>query len=149
MGGLLRTTSRSESENSFFNNFMHPYLTLVEFWLRFDKAMDAQRNAQRKLESESIGRKPDKLTPLALENHAAEVYTLTIFYEFQREVYGACFSICVIEMRICGDEQITTLKEDRRPKAYQVMFNPHTHKSSCSCKMFERMGLVCRHIVWF
>ncbi|XP_074293412.1 protein FAR-RED IMPAIRED RESPONSE 1-like [Silene latifolia] len=34
MGGLMRTTSRSESENSFFGNFMNPHLTLVEFLMR-------------------------------------------------------------------------------------------------------------------
>ena len=72
------------------------------------------------------------MTPLALENHAAEVYTLTMFYEFQKEVYAACCTIRVIEMGICGDHEITTLKEDERPKTYQVVFNPYTHKSNCS-----------------
>ncbi|XP_074293455.1 protein FAR-RED IMPAIRED RESPONSE 1-like [Silene latifolia] len=31
LAGLMRTTSRSESENSFFGNFMNPNLTLVEW----------------------------------------------------------------------------------------------------------------------
>ncbi|XP_074277634.1 protein FAR-RED IMPAIRED RESPONSE 1-like [Silene latifolia] len=43
LGGSMRTTSRSESENSFFGNFTNPHLTLVEFWMRFQSAMDAQR----------------------------------------------------------------------------------------------------------
>ncbi|XP_074298524.1 uncharacterized protein LOC141629418 [Silene latifolia] len=42
LGGIMRTTSRSESENSFFGNFTNPHLTLVEFWMRFQSAMDAQ-----------------------------------------------------------------------------------------------------------
>ncbi|XP_074293114.1 protein FAR-RED IMPAIRED RESPONSE 1-like [Silene latifolia] len=36
LGELMRTTSRSESENSFFGNFMNPNLTLVEFLMRFE-----------------------------------------------------------------------------------------------------------------
>ncbi|XP_074299663.1 protein FAR1-RELATED SEQUENCE 5-like [Silene latifolia] len=48
LGGLMRTTSRSESENSFFGNFMNPNLTLVEFLMRFESAMDAQRNKDLK-----------------------------------------------------------------------------------------------------
>ncbi|XP_074301580.1 protein FAR-RED IMPAIRED RESPONSE 1-like [Silene latifolia] len=43
LGGILRTTSRSESGNSFFGNFTNPHVTLVEFWMRFQTAMDAQR----------------------------------------------------------------------------------------------------------
>lgn len=38
--GILRTTSRSESANSFFNRFIHRKLTFVEFWLRFDTALE-------------------------------------------------------------------------------------------------------------
>jgi len=31
LGAVLRTTSRSESENRFFSNFTNPHLSLVEF----------------------------------------------------------------------------------------------------------------------
>ncbi|XP_074352644.1 protein FAR-RED IMPAIRED RESPONSE 1-like [Apium graveolens] len=44
MFGLLRTTSRSESENSFFGQFHKQEDTLCEFWLRFERAMDKQMN---------------------------------------------------------------------------------------------------------
>ena len=33
MGGLMRTTSRSESQNSFFSTFINPHATLVEFMM--------------------------------------------------------------------------------------------------------------------
>jgi hypothetical protein len=49
LGGLLRTTSRSESENNFFSNFTNPHLTFVEFWMRYETAMDAQRWKHSKL----------------------------------------------------------------------------------------------------
>ncbi|KAK1380052.1 hypothetical protein POM88_026796 [Heracleum sosnowskyi] len=44
MFGLMRTTSRSESENFFFSQFHKQGDTLCEFWLRFQSAMDRQRN---------------------------------------------------------------------------------------------------------
>ncbi|XP_074306439.1 protein FAR1-RELATED SEQUENCE 5-like [Silene latifolia] len=40
MGCLLRTTQRSESQNSFFKPFENIHGTLVEFWMRFQSAMD-------------------------------------------------------------------------------------------------------------
>ncbi|XP_074271038.1 uncharacterized protein LOC141594957 [Silene latifolia] len=49
MGGVMRTTQRLESENSFFKRFESKSGTLVEFSLRFDSAMDQQRHTQKKL----------------------------------------------------------------------------------------------------
>nr|GEX19946.1 hypothetical protein [Tanacetum cinerariifolium] len=43
MFGLMRTTSRSESKNWYFNRFTNPDLTLVEFIRHFKSAMDIQR----------------------------------------------------------------------------------------------------------
>jgi len=43
LAGMLRTISRSESANSFFNRFIHRKLTFVMFWLRFDTALECQR----------------------------------------------------------------------------------------------------------
>ncbi|KAK1384056.1 hypothetical protein POM88_021791 [Heracleum sosnowskyi] len=40
MAGLLRTTSRSESSNSFFQHFHESGDTLVEFYSSFESAMD-------------------------------------------------------------------------------------------------------------
>ncbi|XP_022030573.1 protein FAR1-RELATED SEQUENCE 5-like [Helianthus annuus] len=48
MSGLMRTTSRSESENHFFCQVSNSQLTLVEFFNHFDGAMDVQRFNHRK-----------------------------------------------------------------------------------------------------
>ncbi|XP_074277128.1 protein FAR1-RELATED SEQUENCE 5-like [Silene latifolia] len=91
-GGLMRTTSRSESENSFFGNFMNPNLTLVEFLMRFESAMDAQRWKQSKLIADSKNSFPNLETPHPLEKHAYVFYTPVIFSEFQVEWNAACFT---------------------------------------------------------
>ncbi|XP_074290395.1 protein FAR1-RELATED SEQUENCE 3-like [Silene latifolia] len=43
LGCLLKTTQRSESQNSYFKRFESIDGTLVEFWLRFQSAMEQQR----------------------------------------------------------------------------------------------------------
>lgn len=50
--GLLRTTSRSESADSFFSRLIGWKLALVEFWLRFDAALEEQRH--KELEEDNI-----------------------------------------------------------------------------------------------
>ncbi|GKE62631.1 FAR1-related sequence 5-like protein [Tanacetum coccineum] len=41
--GLMRTTSRSESENSFFKSFTSPGATLVSFLMSYESVMERQR----------------------------------------------------------------------------------------------------------
>jgi len=71
MGGLLRTTQRSESSNSFFKRFVNKGGCLVEFWMRFKSAMDQQRHSQKRLDCQGQHSNPKKITPLQLELHAA------------------------------------------------------------------------------
>ncbi|XP_074304940.1 protein FAR1-RELATED SEQUENCE 5-like [Silene latifolia] len=77
--GGISTTSRLESENSFFGNFTNPHLTLVEFWMRFQSAMDAQRWKYSKVTTDDKNSSPKLSTPLLLEKKTAEFYTTTVF----------------------------------------------------------------------
>ncbi|XP_074288709.1 protein FAR1-RELATED SEQUENCE 5-like [Silene latifolia] len=72
MAGIMRVTSRSESENSFFDRFLTPHATLVEFWMSFESAMDAQHHKQSKLDSENKHSTSPLKTPVQLEKHACK-----------------------------------------------------------------------------
>ncbi|XP_010678163.1 protein FAR-RED IMPAIRED RESPONSE 1-like [Beta vulgaris subsp. vulgaris] len=98
MGGILRSTQISESENNFFTLFTNANLLLVELWFRIESAMDAQRHAQNKLNSDSKNSMPRLITPLPLEKHASLVYTHNMFYKFQREFQNAIFNCVVYKM---------------------------------------------------
>ncbi|XP_074277708.1 protein FAR1-RELATED SEQUENCE 5-like [Silene latifolia] len=73
MSGLMRVTSRSESENSFFDRFLTPHLTLVEFWVCYESALEAQRLKQSKLNSENKHSEIPRKTKSNLEVHASEI----------------------------------------------------------------------------
>ncbi|XP_074301179.1 protein FAR1-RELATED SEQUENCE 5-like [Silene latifolia] len=147
MGGLLRTTSRSESEYSFFGNFTNPNLSLVQFWMRFQSARDAQRWKYSKLTADSKNSSPILLTPLSIEKKCAEFYTPPVFYDFQEELKGACYS--------CNEANKSTKESDvehlfvmdrESKKVYEVDVDGKTFVYSC--KRFQRFGILCRHCVW-
>ncbi|KAL9687419.1 hypothetical protein QQ045_031820 [Rhodiola kirilowii] len=71
MGALLRTTSRSESENSFFGRYIHRSLTLVEFFFGFNSAMDLQRQNRVQIYQESRRFVPTLNSTRKLEKHAS------------------------------------------------------------------------------
>ncbi|KAL2900464.1 Protein FAR1-RELATED SEQUENCE 5 [Bienertia sinuspersici] len=114
MSRVMRTTSRLDSENNFFGHFTTPHVTLLEFWMRYQSAMDCQRHKQSKLLSESKNSKPQRKTRLDLEKHASELYTHTVFYEFQNELLAACCNCGLHSMIPEEDVQIVTLIDHKR-----------------------------------
>ncbi|XP_074304576.1 protein FAR1-RELATED SEQUENCE 6-like [Silene latifolia] len=151
---IMRTTQRSKSENSFFKRFEHNSGTLVEFWMRFESAMDQQRHTQKQLDNMDKHSSATASTHLVLEIHAAKVYTYSAFHKFKQE---AIFSIDTCRtggFTERGELEVTTVKDSSRKKNFEVAYSPAlsddtgTRKASCSCTMFERTGILCRHIIW-
>jgi hypothetical protein len=67
LAGVLRTISRSESSNSFFNHFIHHKLYFIEFWLRFDTVLECQRQEELKADYISEHGTPLLSTPWSVE----------------------------------------------------------------------------------
>lgn len=93
MCGILRTTSWSESANAFFGKYSMERDTLTEFYVRFETAMEKQRNTNKRLNYECLTQLPKTETPLLIEKDAAEIYTRDIFYMIQEEIKDGCYNV--------------------------------------------------------
>lgn len=89
MSGLMKTTSRSESENYFFGHNSNWSSTLVHFLFRYESALDQQRNIQRVLDNNTRTGKPSLKTRQLVEAQAADFYTLEAFYVIQIEIVAS------------------------------------------------------------
>jgi hypothetical protein len=146
LAGLLRTTSRSESVNSFFNRFIHRKLSFVEFWLRFDTALECQRHEELKADHTSIHNTCLLSTPWIIEKQGSIFYTQAVFKYFQNEVIAAR-DHCIV-VGIMQQEGIKILIiNDGSMRDRMVQWCASNMFGSCSCKVFERIGIPCRHII--
>ncbi|KAL9224841.1 hypothetical protein vseg_000837 [Gypsophila vaccaria] len=98
---ILRTIQRSESANNFYKRFENKYGTLVEFWMRFESTVDKHMHAQKTLDHKNAHSLPKTLTRISLEMHAAEIYTLKVFSDFQDEVDKS-----VMVCGVCGFKKL-------------------------------------------
>ncbi|KAK9698629.1 hypothetical protein RND81_08G119100 [Saponaria officinalis] len=114
MGGLMRVTSRSESENNFFDRFVTPHVSLVEFWMCYESAIDAQRHKQLKLNHDNKQTHAPLKTPLPLEKHGAETYTHNIFNDFQTELCAALYNCGLDDLRKNNDTEVYTISDTER-----------------------------------
>ncbi|KAD6796112.1 hypothetical protein E3N88_07008 [Mikania micrantha] len=86
MFGLMRTTSRSKSENHFFGQVFSPKSTLVEFLTNYETAIEAQRHTNMKNDHDTRYTNPKLKTDFVLEEQAIMRYTKIIFLEVQSEI---------------------------------------------------------------
>ncbi|KAL3643786.1 hypothetical protein CASFOL_014601 [Castilleja foliolosa] len=144
MSGLVRTTSISESVNSFFDKYLNRSSNLVEFFMKYDNAIAAQRHAQDKLNSETTIFVPAMKTQLPIERHAMELYTSRIFIDVQEEISAACFT-CTI-LAICNEGSSCAYQINDGTGTVDVVYNSVEDSYTCSCRKYVRWGLLCRHI---
>ncbi|GKA21454.1 FAR1-related sequence 5-like protein [Tanacetum coccineum] len=120
--GLMRTTSRSESENSFFKSFTSPGATLVSFMMSYESAMERQRYRQESLDFKTIDAAPKCITQLDIELHAARVYTRTMFLIVQTEINEGCWN-CTIQGLNIDEGCETVIIRDKKPNENKSLFH--------------------------
>ena len=134
MAGLMRTTSRSESENHFFGKWTSPHLTLVEFLSHYDTAIEYQRYIERKNDHESRYRKPVLKTDLQMEKEASVFYTHIVFYDVQDEIFSSythCMSVNILQIDEVEQYSIRDMQAENRIRGennfvvYQVCLEIH------------------------
>ncbi|KAK9671969.1 hypothetical protein RND81_12G066800 [Saponaria officinalis] len=132
MGIIMSTTQRSESENSFFKKFENHYGTLVDFWLRYESAMDQQRHTHKRLEMESNNSVPKIITPLSLESHALTVYTHEVFYEIQEEIKSSMCGCGIVGYSRRASLKMTAIEDSKRKKTFAVQYDALTSDVLCT-----------------
>lgn len=103
MSGLMRTSSRSESENHFFGKFCNPKCSLVEFLGHFDAAIEAQRHEHRKNDHDTRNTVPDIWSEFVLEKQASQIYTRSLFFDVQLEIQAAIHSCSSVQLEKIDD----------------------------------------------
>ncbi|XP_074266847.1 protein FAR-RED IMPAIRED RESPONSE 1-like [Silene latifolia] len=126
MASIMRTTQRSESENSFFKRFENKSGTLVEFWMRFESAMNQQRHTQKQLDNMDKHSSATASTHLALEIHDAKVYTYSAFHKFKQEAIFSIDTCRIGGFTERGELEVITVKDSTRKKNFEVVYSPGT-----------------------
>ncbi|XP_074304375.1 protein FAR1-RELATED SEQUENCE 7-like [Silene latifolia] len=102
----------------------------------------------KKLDNSNRHTSPKISTHLAIEVHGAQVYSHKEFEKFQEEVK---YSIDTCKSRgfsKADSLEVTTVRDANRDRNYQVTYCPVTFKATCSCRMLEKKGILCRHVIW-
>ncbi|GJR84849.1 FAR1-related sequence 7-like protein [Tanacetum coccineum] len=130
---------------SYFETFITPQVVLDEFITRYEKAIEHHREAERKEDFNSYNLQPVLHTKDPLEEQCRKLYTIAMFKIFQKELLES-YNYAGIKINIEG--AITRYLVQRCGNGDErntVAFNASNLNVSCSCRMFEFEGILCRH----
>lgn len=137
----------SKSVSSLFDGYVNAGTTLQDLAEQYERALDGRYEKEVRAEFETFYTKPVLKTPLPMEKQAAEVYTRKLFLVFQDEIYESL----VLAVKSSLDDGLSKTFEvarfDEEHKVYRVGINIADQIASCSCKMFEFEGILCRHVI--
>ncbi|XP_042041490.1 protein FAR1-RELATED SEQUENCE 5-like [Salvia splendens] len=142
---LIKTTSVSESQNSFFKRYTQSRANLVVFLMNFNNAVDAQRNYSAKLDYTDFNTTAKLKTEWSIEKHASTIFTDGAFMEIQEQIMEA-YNHCSL-VSISNDSSTEIYKVlDHFSNTWTVTLSAQDSICVCGCKMFLRTALVCCHI---
>lgn len=88
--------------HSIYGNFLNSTISLVEFWIRFESAIEAQRQKELLADNDSLHYLPKLKLDRGIERHGRDIYTRENFYIFQNELWIA-FLDCGVENKNHND----------------------------------------------
>lgn len=142
--GIL-TSQRSESTNHAIGFSAKKTTSLVEFYKIFNETIKRWRSNEERDEFQSSTSHPTSVLPITgLMKQAAEVYTKTLFKDFELE-FIRCISTSSNIVMVDSYMMVYDAKSAGDEKYQRVVFDIANNLINCSCKKFEECGLLCCH----
>ena len=140
----MTTTQLSESINSDLKDYLQSGYDIVKFFIHFERLLDAKCYKELKGEYNLRQKLPKVKIASPMLIQAAHIYTPKLFLKFQEqyEEFQGAFVKERVE-RNATHEYIVSIYG--KPKDHRVIWNPFEKIVSCSCRKFERIGILCSH----
>lgn len=142
----LSTVTRSESLISFFDKYIHGETCLREFIEQYKVILEERYEEEAKADFDAWHETPELKSPSPFEKQMSAVYTHEIFKKFQVEVLGA--AACHLKKENEDESSVTyAVKDFEDNQEFIVEWNESKSDITCSCRLFEYNGYLCRHAI--
>ncbi|CAL1395447.1 unnamed protein product [Linum trigynum] len=149
----MRSSQLSESCNSHLRKYLQSKLTLWEFFIQFNNLLEAKRHKELRSDYEALNTIPYLVfTNSEVLQQFVTKYTQNIFGNMQDE-YSKSIKYHIRPNNSKDIDgmfayELHKLDQQRNPIDKRiVMVDFVERKLICSCKMFEKCGWLCRHVL--
>uniref|UniRef100_A0A0A9BVY5 Protein FAR1-RELATED SEQUENCE n=1 Tax=Arundo donax TaxID=35708 RepID=A0A0A9BVY5_ARUDO len=147
---FIHSTSRSESTNSHFKDFVMPKDTIEKFMQQYRIIQESSVSKEDENRFTSIGKEPTYCTMQVIERQAAKIYNRKIFALLQAELYHSSgFSV----KELIKDHKYIVIKNynyhnpEFTRESFSIEADTVNKVFRCECTKFERDWLLCCHVL--
>ncbi|XP_056687857.1 protein FAR1-RELATED SEQUENCE 5-like [Spinacia oleracea] len=145
--GIL-SSQRSESTNNAVCFKANKNISLTNFFKIFQETVHRWRRTEKQCEFNCANSTPTSVFPMTgLLKHASEVYTLTLFRDFEFEYGEAIGSFSNIVAMDGYKLYYEVYKENDTESKQKVTFDAAAQRIACTCTNFEEAGWLCYHCI--
>lgn len=141
----MSTLQRSESVNCYFDKYVHRKTSVQEFVRQYESIIQDRYEEEAKGDSDTWNKLTTLKSPSPFEKHVSSIYTHAVFKKFQAEVLGASACMPKKEAREDMVQTYRVTEFETNLGGFNVYYNESTSEVSCSCRLFEFKGFLCRH----
>ncbi|XP_058105485.1 protein FAR1-RELATED SEQUENCE 9-like [Magnolia sinica] len=143
----VSTAQQSESATAFFDRHMNANTTLKDFITRHEEELNDSYEREAHEDYLPVDTSPTFRTRSTMEKQAANIYTRKVFEVFQEELLEEC-NYSVNKFYDGGaTNTFRVARFHQELRAFSVTFNVSEMRANCSCKKFETLGILCRHVL--
>ncbi|KAG6708290.1 hypothetical protein I3842_06G073800, partial [Carya illinoinensis] len=143
----MTSTQLSESLNSDLKDYLLSDYDIVKFFTHFERLLNAKRYKELQAEYNLRQKLPRVKIASPMLVQAVNTYTSQLFLKFQKQ-YEEFQGAFVKEFQGRGERDSSheyVVSIYGKPKDRRVIWNSLKNNVSCSCRKFERCGILCSH----
>ncbi|XP_028080652.1 protein FAR1-RELATED SEQUENCE 5-like [Camellia sinensis] len=141
----MKSTQLSESLNADLKEYLRSDYNLIQFFIHFERVLNEKRYKEYEAEYALSYKLPRIKVQVLMLTQAGDVYTKTIFEEFQDEYVGS------LELYVANcvhkDDCLVCIVKAYRQSTMREVKKDKDGNLSCSCRLFEMKGILCSQVI--
>ncbi|XP_016651501.1 PREDICTED: protein FAR1-RELATED SEQUENCE 5-like [Prunus mume] len=144
----MSSSQRAECSHGFFKQYISRKNSLMDFIIRFERALSHQRQKELVADHVDAFEVAQCILPMSMNKQMATLYTRTMFQKFEQELIQS--TTCFLELKTEDASKVVFNVSERKnweTRVAEVVYVKDSDHASCSCKRFEFVGIICKHIL--
>ncbi|CAB4273543.1 unnamed protein product [Prunus armeniaca] len=144
----MSSSQRAECSHGFFKQYISRRNSLMDFIIRFERALSHQRQKDLVADHVDAFEVAQCILPMPMNKQMATLYTRTMFQKFEQELIQS--TTCFLELKTKDASKVVFNVSERKnweTRVAEVVYVKDSDHASCSCKRFEFVGIICKHIL--
>ncbi|CAL2248319.1 unnamed protein product [Prunus armeniaca] len=144
----MSSSQRAECSHGFFKQYILRRNSLMDFIIRFERALSHQRQKELVADHVDAFEVAQCILPMPMNKQMATLYTRTMFQKFEQELIQS--TTCFLELKTEDASKVVFNVSERKnweTRVAEVVYVKDSDHASCSCKRFEFVGIICKHIL--